>query len=68
MDVKVAFRKSSTQTKTEPDHPREDCEKGDDGHEVSRDKIGYPFDWRAAGLAFTNNFNDFVQPERRNYQ
>jgi hypothetical protein len=62
------FWQDSTQTKAKPDHPCEDCEKSDDGHEVSRDKIGHPFDWRAAGLTFTDNFNDFVEPERKRDQ
>jgi len=67
MDVKVAFRQSSTQTKAKPDYPCENCEKGNDGYEVSGDKVGYSFDRRAAGLAFTDNFNNFVEPERRRY-
>jgi hypothetical protein len=69
MDVKVTFRQNSTQTKAKPDRPREDCEKSDDGHEVSRDHIGHPFDWSAAGLTFTDNLNDLVEPEKkRNHQ
>ena len=66
MDVEVTFWQGSTQTKAKPDHPCEDGEESDDGHEVSRDKIGYSFDWRAAGLTFTNNLNNFVEPERHN--
>ena len=66
MGVKVTFRQDSTQTKAKPDHPCEDREESDNGHEVSRDKIGYSLDWGAAGLTFTNNLDNFVEPERRN--
>jgi len=65
MHVKVTFRQSSTQTQAQPDHPCDDRKKSDDGHEVSRDEIGDSFDWRAAGLALTDNFNDFVKPGRK---
>jgi len=69
MDVKVAFWQGSAQTKAQPDHPCEDCEEGDDGNEVCRNKIGYPLDWRAARLTLPDNFDDFVEPERkRNHQ
>lgn len=63
MGVKITFRQRPTQTEAKPDHPCEDREKSDHGDEISRDEIGYSLDWRAAGLAFADNFNDFVEPE-----
>jgi len=66
MSVKVTFRQGSTQTKAKPNRPCEDCEESDDRYEVSRDKIGYSFDRGATGLTLANNFNNLVEPERRN--
>ena len=65
MAVKVTFRQGSAQTKAQPDHPCQDCEESDDGNEVSRDEIGDPFDWRAPGLTLPDNFDDFVEPDRK---
>lgn len=62
LNVKVAFRQCTAQTKAEPGHPRKDCEESDDRDEVSRDKIGDPFNRRAAGLTLTDNLNNFVKP------
>jgi hypothetical protein len=63
VNVKVTFGQDTAQTKTEPDHPRKDCEESDDGDEVSRDKIGHPFNWRAAGLTLTDDLNNLIEPE-----
>jgi hypothetical protein len=62
-NVEIGPREDTTQPESQPDDPSHDGQQSDDGNEISRKKIGYPFDGRSLRLTVTDDLNDLIEPK-----